>query len=84
MISQLRRDKMAMGKIKIEGTAEVWLPEIICICGYCNNHDKEYTTMEFNFREQKIIYLCKKCKKMNEIQFGKERIAPLPRVRMGR
>ena len=76
---------MAVGEIKIEGKAEVWLPEIICICGHCNNHDREYATIEFNFRDQKVIYLCKKCKKMNVILFGKDRAAaPYPRSRMGR
>lgn len=73
---------MPIHNIKIEGVSEIGLNQIICVCGKCGNHDNENGTLEFNFREQKVMYTCSKCKKMNEMQFGKELPQPYPRTRM--
>lgn len=75
---------MAMGKIHIEGSADIGINEISCVCGRCNNRDIENASIEFNFKEQKVYYLCSKCKNMNEIAFGQSPIPPMPKTSMGR
>lgn len=76
---------MAMGKIHIEGTAEIGVNEISCVCGKCNHRDMENASIEFNFREQKVYYLCSKCKHMNEMSFGtQQHLPPMPRTSVGR
>ncbi len=72
---------MATAKIEIEGVAQISISEILCVCGKCGHHDRENATIEFNFREQKVLYTCSQCKKINEMQFGKERPQPYPRSR---
>ncbi len=73
---------MALGKMRIEGTAEFGINELICVCGHCNNHDLECATIEFNFKQQAVYYSCSKCGKMNEINFSKPHIPPMPKSRM--
>lgn len=82
---------MAMGSIKIEGaqfnfsgTAEIGINEVSCVCGKCNNRDMENASIEFNFKEMKVYYLCSKCRHMNEMAFGKESLPALPRSNFGR
>lgn len=75
---------MAIAKIKIGGDAELNINTFICICAFCNNHDTENASVEINFRERKFLYLCSKCKKMNELNFGSNTPQPLPRMRLGR
>ena len=73
-----------IGNIKINGEAELGMCDIVCVCSYCNNHDKTNASLEFNFREQKIFYQCSKCKKQNVIVFGHPQslTAPLPRTKL--
>jgi hypothetical protein len=82
---------MAIGKISIEspqinleGTASIGIAEICCICEKCNNKDTENASIEFNFKEKKVYYLCSKCRHMNEMFFGKEQFPELPKIRIGR
>ena len=75
---------MALANVKIEGAAEFGLIETICVCAFCNNHDSTVGTLEFNFKEQKVYYVCSKCKKMNEINFGGQKATPLPRSKFAR
>ena len=74
-----------MTKIHFEGDGEIGITKIICICGFCGNHESEKGAIEFNFREQKVFFLCSnpECKKMNEIYFSRENSQPLPRSRIG-
>ena len=58
--------------------------KIVCVCGYCGWHDNQNVVMEFNFREQSVIYLCSQCKKENRMVFGKDRPPPYPKARIGR
>lgn len=75
-----------MKKIKIEGLADLEGAEFYCICGFCGEKSGDNARIEFNFGEQKVFFLCgnKKCKKMNEMQFGKEKPNPYPRTQVGR
>lgn len=76
---------MGLVNIKIEGKAHLETNEFIFVCAFCGNHDKEKSTIEFNFREQKIFYLCTKCKKMNELNLNpKSNQTPFPKSRLGR
>jgi hypothetical protein len=82
---------MAVAKIHIEapqldlsGVAEIGINEISCVCGKCNNRDLENASIEFNFKEMKVYYLCSRCKHMNEMFFGPKTITPLPKTRFGR
>ena len=76
---------MSVGKIKIEGTAQFSAPAISCICEKCGEPSDENSTIVFDFKQQKILYLCSnnKCKKMNEISLRIE-TTPYPKVRIGR
>lgn len=75
---------MAMGRIKIDGTAEIGVNEISCVCAKCNNRDMENASIEFNFKEKKVYYLCSQCKHMNELFFGAPTIPPMPKTSFGR
>lgn len=57
--------------------------KIVCVCGHCGNHDNNNVIMEFNFFEQRVLYLCSNCKKMNVMKFGQQKLPPLPRTRVG-
>jgi len=76
---------MSVGKITIEGTAQFSAPSISCICEKCGEPSDENSTVVFDFKQQKIIYLCgtPKCKKMNEISLRVESI-PYPKARFSR
>ena len=74
---------MTVGKIKIDGSAEFAMNSLICVCGHCGNHDNENATVEFNFREQKIVYSFSGFKQMNVIVFGNPHLPPMPQTRMG-
>ena len=69
-----------MTKIRIEGTAHIGINSIRCVCGHCGNNDIENAIIEFNFQEQRVIYLCSKCKEENSMHFGKEQPPPYPRI----
>ncbi|MCK5850575.1 MAG: hypothetical protein KAH23_06630 [Kiritimatiellae bacterium] len=76
-----------MPNIMIEGSASIGINTIMVICAHCNHHESEGAKIEFNAREQKILFSCRECKKMNEIVFGQAQNTPpppLPRSRMGR
>ena len=76
---------MAAVKIQFDGLCDLSLADLSCICGHCNNRDTAGASIEFNFREQKVLYMCGKCKKMNEMKFGREPFAPpLPRTSIRR
>lgn len=76
---------MSVGKITIEGTAQLSTPTISCVCEKCGESSDENSTIVFDFRQKKILYLCgnPKCKKMNEISLEVAPI-PYPRARFGR
>ncbi len=73
-------------KVKIEGLAEFGGADFSCVCGFCGEKGEDNARIEFNFQEQKVFFLCgnKKCKKMNEMEFGKDRPPPYPRTYVGR
>jgi len=70
-------------KIKIEGLADLDLTTIRCVCGHCGNSDTGKALIEFNFQEQRVIYVCGKCKGNNIMEFGKEKPPPYPKTRVG-
>jgi len=76
---------MSIGKITIEGTAQIEAPSITCVCGFCGEPAGANSVITFDFRQQKVLYLCgnKKCKKMNEISLRVEAV-PYPKMRIGR
>jgi len=73
-----------MATIKIEGNADIGMNLLVCVCGHCGNNDRERALIEFNFQEQKVIYVCSKCKQENNMPFGKEKSQPYPRVGVSR
>ncbi len=68
--------------IRMTGGIDLPLNRIVCVCGFCNNHDNDNAIIELNFREGKVMYLCSSCKKENYMQFGKDQPAPYPRTSM--
>ncbi len=71
-------------KIELTGKARIEINLIRCVCGYCGNNDNAHAVIEFNFQENKVIYLCSKCKKENCMEFGKDRPPPYPRMGVSR
>lgn len=67
---------------------EIPTNQMIVICAHCNHHERGKALIEFNAREQKILFLCVNCKKMNEIKFGpaphEQGAPPMPKTRLGR
>jgi hypothetical protein len=58
------------------------MSKIVAVCGHCRHHDKEgeNSTIEFNFRDGKIYYICPECKKESSISLKVEN-KPYPKVR---
>jgi hypothetical protein len=56
--------------------------KIYCICE-CGEHTSEEATIEINFREGTMFFVCPKCKKEQNIQL-KPKNQPLPRIRTKR
>ena len=57
--------------------------QISCRCGKCSfrylNDDESDLAIEFDFYEQEIKWICRKCKKENKISFeDKRKTMPLP------
>lgn len=72
-----------MAEIKIEGHASLGINLIQCVCGHCGNSDTKGALIELNFKEQRLIYVCSKCKKDNSMVFGKEMPKPYPQIGIG-
>lgn len=73
-----------IAKITVEGLADIKTNTFQCVCGYCGHTDKDGSLIEFNFKEQRVIHICGKCKKENSMVFGKEKSSPYPRLGIGR
>jgi len=54
--------------------------KIMTVCKFCGSHDNDEATLEINFRDSIIYFVCPKCKKTNELEL-KDKIKPLPRTR---
>ena len=55
--------------------------KIVCVCK-CGNSDYDEGTLEINFRDSKIYYVCPKCRKTNKMQLKlEEKAEPLPRIK---
>ena len=55
--------------------------KFICVCKFCVHHDSEESTVEINFRDNKIIYYCPHCKKKNELDLSPKEIGGYPKAR---
>lgn len=55
--------------------------KVVCVCR-CGNSDYDEGTIEINFRDTQIYYVCPKCRTKNTIQlkFKDEPPEPLPRI----
>lgn len=54
---------------------------IICVCSKCGEHDSN-SSLEFNFREQKIYQVCSKCKNINSMEIiNNMKLKPYPKSR---
>ncbi|MFW6172701.1 MAG: hypothetical protein ACOC5T_03050 [Elusimicrobiota bacterium] len=54
----------------------------ICVCKFCGGHSSEEASLEFNFRDGKIYYICPDCKKPNIMVMKiKKEAKPLPKIR---
>ena len=69
-----------LSEIKIEGTAQLDILSIKCICGFCGETNSKNSTMEIDFKTKKFFYLCGSCKKMNDVGFDKPPLPPMPRT----
>ena len=59
--------------------------KFICMCAYCIHHDSEESTVEINFRDSKITYICPNCGKRNELDLKQKEIIGYPKSkRLGR
>lgn len=73
---------MALAKVTLEGTADIDIPQLQCVCKHCGEHTSSGCGIELNFRDQKIYYMCQKCKKMNTMDLSKPQLPSLPRTRL--
>ena len=42
--------------------------KIYCVCGFCGAHSGEECSIEFNFRDSAIYFVCPECKKENKVE----------------
>ncbi len=77
---------MGIKHITFEGTAQTSDADVKMVCAHCGETSGDNATIVFDFRQKKALYLCsnKKCKKMNDMKFGKDPLPPMPKTRVGR
>jgi hypothetical protein len=51
-----------------------------CVCGKCGSHADEEASIEFNFRDMVVYFVCPTCKKENKMDL-KPKEQPLPKMR---
>ncbi len=44
------------------------IPKFTASCAHCDHLESD-ATIEFNFKQRSIFFICPKCKKMNQIVF---------------
>jgi hypothetical protein len=54
--------------------------KILAVCGHCRNHEHN-PTIEFNFGDGIIYWLCPSCKSMNKMDLSKMVYTPYPKTR---
>lgn len=52
----------------------------VAVCGFCRHHQHN-PTLEFNFGDSKVYWLCTECQKMNAMDFSKPMPAAYPKTR---
>jgi len=52
----------------------------VAVCAKCRNHQHN-PTIEFNFSESKVYWLCQLCKTMNVMDLSKNLTSPYPKPR---
>lgn len=72
------------GNFSIDGTVDLDINKTSAVCAFCENKDTTNATIEFNFKMQRIYYMCGACKKMNELDVSKFFPTPYPRSSIGR
>jgi len=56
------------------------IDKMVGVCGFCRHHQHN-PTIEFNFGDSKVYWLCPSCKKMNEMDFSKNLPKSYPKTR---
>jgi hypothetical protein len=59
------------------------VPKMVCVCAHCFQSNSD-ATIEWNFRDQAIYYMCPSCKKPNKMSMKPIKAQPLPRARLSR
>lgn len=54
--------------------------KIITVCAFCGEHDSDESTIEINFRDNILYFVCPKCKKTNTLELKPPSIN-LPKIR---
>jgi len=55
--------------------------KIYCVCQHCLAHSDDNTTIEINFYDGSIYFICQSCKKENRIAL-RPKTERLPRIRL--
>lgn len=55
-------------------------PKTVAVCGFCRHHGHN-PTIEFNFSDAMVYWLCPACQKMNKMDFSKPMPVAYPRTR---
>lgn len=59
------------------------MSKFYCVCSRCAKHSDDTTTIEINFMDGKMRYVCPFCRKENEITI-EHKPPKLPKVRTAR
>mgnify|MGYP000858213192 CR=1 FL=1 len=54
--------------------------KLVAVCMHCRHHAHN-PTIEFNFGDSKVYWLCPSCTKMNEMDFSKRLPPAYPKTR---
>lgn len=54
---------------------------IAIVCKHCFEHNNSNVSLEINFRDEMIYYICAKCKKKNQMSFKQQGTQPYPRTK---
>ena len=57
---------------------------MICVCAFCNNHQSDGVSIELNFRDMSIYYMCNGCGKLNTLELKPISAKPYPKTRLMR
>lgn len=73
---------MSLAKGKMEGTFQLDMNDVVCLCEFCGEQSSKNCRIELNFKTKSISYICsnEQCRKTNVWDLSESKINPYPKA----